>query len=57
MELNEETLGEADAVVVDGMENRFLGIEKAQTKAPIIDADGMTPAEVVKAVQDRGLAR
>ena len=53
--LDQETLQQADAVVIDGMDNGFLGIETTETKAPVIDADGMTPEQVVKAVRERAL--
>lgn len=57
VELNPETMRTADAVVVDGMEQRFLGVEMTDAKAPVIDADGMTPDQVVKAVKARALRR
>ncbi len=55
--LDPQTLHSADAVVVDGMDHAFLGIETVDTDAPVIDADGMTSAEVVAAVKKRALSR
>jgi hypothetical protein len=53
--LDQMTLHEAHAVVVDGMDSGFLGIETTETEAPVIDADGMTPEQVVAAVKARAL--
>ncbi len=55
--LIEAALDEADAIVLDGMDDDGLGIQDAMTLAPVIDADGMTPEEVADAVEQRGLNR
>ncbi|CAB1127943.1 conserved protein of unknown function [Candidatus Hydrogenisulfobacillus filiaventi] len=46
---------EAQAIVVNGLDDRFLGMEDPRTAAPVIDAAGMTPEEVVASVQERAL--
>ncbi len=53
--LTEAALDEADAIVVDGMEDDLLGMQDAATLAPVIDADGMTPEEVADAVEQQAL--
>ncbi|MGB9680200.1 MAG: YkuS family protein [Minisyncoccia bacterium] len=44
--LNSKNLDQYDAVVISGINKDMLGIEDTSTKAPVIDATGMTPAEV-----------
>lgn len=53
--LDEERLGEVAAVVVNGMDDDLLGIETVEAHAPVIDADGRTPDEVVAEVRDRAI--
>jgi hypothetical protein len=53
--LDEEALSVADAIVVQGTDNHFLGMEDPLTRAPVINADGRTPAEVVGEVNRRAL--
>ena len=55
--LNENALGIAQAIVVNGSENGFLGIQDPKTLAPVIDADGMTPEQVLTAVKNRTIER
>lgn len=40
-----------DAFVVTGMDTNFLGIQDTNTKAVVINADGMTPEEVYDHLQ------
>jgi hypothetical protein len=44
------------AVVVDGMEARMTGRTEPTTPAPIIEARGLTPADVVQEVRRRAVA-
>jgi len=44
--LNSKKLDQYDAVVISGINKDMLGIEDTSTKAPVIDATGMTPAEI-----------
>lgn len=55
--LNDEALHRAQAIVVQGTDNNFLGMEDPLSKAPVINADGMTPDQVLGAVERRALAR
>ncbi len=55
--LNEKALGTAQAIVVSGIDNNFLGMQDPKTLAPVIDADGMTPEQVLAAVKDRAIER
>ncbi|MEQ8200257.1 MAG: YkuS family protein [Syntrophomonadaceae bacterium] len=40
-----------DAIVLSGMEKDFLGIEDISVKAPVLSAQGLTPEEVWKDIQ------
>lgn len=51
--LTEEALGQAQAIVVQGTDIHFLGMEDPMTLAPVINADGRTPADVVDEVERR----
>ncbi|PSR20959.1 MAG: hypothetical protein C7B45_12750 [Sulfobacillus acidophilus] len=55
--LDEQALGVAQAIVVQGLDNQFLGIADPQSLAPVINADGMTPNEVLHAVKNRAILR
>ena len=50
---NDTSLGQAVAVVVDGLDDDLLGIETRRTPAPVINADGLTPAEVLREIERR----
>ncbi|MCL5972329.1 MAG: YkuS family protein [Firmicutes bacterium] len=51
--LTDQTLKNAQAVVVQGSDDNFLGIEDPLTKAPVIDATGLTADQVVDEVRRR----
>lgn len=51
--LTDTTLKSAEAVVVQGSDDNFLGIEDPLTKAPIINATGLTAQQVVNEVKRR----
>ncbi|MCM0646889.1 YkuS family protein [Clostridium swellfunianum] len=40
------TLKSFDALVVNGANDNFMGIDNTETKAPVINADGLTPEEI-----------
>lgn len=46
-----ESLDQVDAVVVSGMHENFLGQHKIKTEAPVINAEGRTPDDVVHAIK------
>jgi hypothetical protein len=39
--------------VVSGQDDNVMGVKMTQTKAPVIRAEGRTPEEVVRAVEER----
>ena len=39
------------ACVVMGMDNNLMNIQNAATKAPVIDAAGLTPEEIVSRIE------
>ncbi|MEW6173003.1 MAG: YkuS family protein [Bacillota bacterium] len=41
------------AVVTSGMQENLLGIQEITEKAPVIDARGMTPHEVLATLKER----
>lgn len=55
--VSERALKEAQAIVIDGLDQNFLGMEDPMTKAPVINADGMSPEDVLKAVKERALGQ
>lgn len=55
--LDEKAMGVASAIVVQGTDHNFLGMEDPRTLAPVINADGMTPDEVLAAVDHRAISR
>ncbi len=49
--LTQNSWHDAQAVVVHGMDDHFLGMAEPNTRAPVINADGLTPDEVVGMVR------
>lgn len=39
-------ISDIDAVVITGMDENLLGIQDIETNAPVIEASGLTPAEI-----------
>jgi hypothetical protein len=44
-------LNDATAVVVTGADNNFADIQDIVTKAPVIDASGKTPEEILSRIK------
>lgn len=44
-----------DAIVVTGLSTNLLGMSNTRSKAPVINADGLTPEEVASKIE-RGLS-
>ena len=42
-----------DAVVLSGMNQNIMGIQDITTKAPVIDASGLSPEEVWNQIKSR----
>ncbi|WP_066370308.1 YkuS family protein [Neobacillus fumarioli] len=42
-----------DCCVVSGLDSNVMGMQDTYTKAPVIDADGMSADEVCQAVENR----
>lgn len=55
--LDHDALGIAQAIVVQGTNNNLLGIQDPESLAPVINAEGMTPDEVLSAVEARAIHR
>ncbi|MFW5991799.1 MAG: YkuS family protein [Halanaerobiaceae bacterium] len=53
IELNNDDLQDAAAVVVSGEDNNMMDISETKTAAPIINARGMTAVDVRKAIEKR----
>lgn len=51
MEMNEANLKSCDCCVISGQDQNMMGMANAVTKAPVINADGMTAEEVLQEVQ------
>ncbi|MFZ5597860.1 MAG: YkuS family protein [Bacillota bacterium] len=43
---------EVDAVILSGMSNNFMSRQEITTDAPVIDASGKTPEEIVQRLRD-----
>ncbi|MGE5509410.1 MAG: YkuS family protein [Chitinophagales bacterium] len=46
-------LGQVGAVVVSGVSDDLMGIQTTVTKAPVIDANGLTEEEILETVSER----
>lgn len=46
-------LDNVDAVVVSGMDDNFAGMGDITTKAPVIEASGKDPKEILDAIRTR----
>lgn len=55
--LDNRAIGIAQAFVVQGTDNNFLGRDDPLSVAPVINADGMTPSQVLTEVGRRAIAR
>lgn len=42
------------AFIVTGQSNNFMGVQETQTRAAVIDATGMTPDDVLRALRQQG---
>jgi hypothetical protein len=45
------TLQSFDAVVVNGANDNIMGINKTETKMPVVNADGLTPVDVLNVLK------
>ncbi len=43
---------DADAYVISGMDDDVMDIQDIMTEAPVIDADGKTPEEVLSSLRE-----
>lgn len=43
----------ADAIVVTGLDNNMMNMQETDTKAPVIDASGKSPEEIVSEVKSK----
>jgi hypothetical protein len=50
VDLNESNLSGCDCCVISGMDSNMMGMADVLTKAPVIDAGGMTVEQVAEAV-------
>ncbi|MDF2546992.1 YkuS family protein [Anaerosolibacter sp.] len=53
LEPNNKNFQNCDAIVVSGQDSNFLGMEDAMTKAPVINAEGMTVEDIYKQLKSR----
>lgn len=42
-----------DAIVVSGLDSNFLGMQDTMTKTPVVTANGKTPEEVYREIQNK----
>lgn len=52
-EQSPSSLQDYDAIVVTGFNSDFLGFQDTKTGAVVIDADGLTPEEVVEEIENQ----
>jgi galactitol-specific phosphotransferase system IIB component len=50
---NSVNLNSYDAFIITGQSSNFMGDEKTQTSAAVINATGMTPEDVLKALRQQ----
>jgi hypothetical protein len=51
--ISENGIDRASAVVVNSIDDNFLGFQDTSTRASVIDARGKTPEEILKEIKDR----
>lgn len=51
--VSDHSVADAACIVVDGIDDRIMGIETALTPAPVINVTGMTAEQVVQEVRKR----
>jgi len=49
----EGDLGRAEALVVSGQDDNIMGIQNIRSRAPVINAEGRTPDDVVREIEER----
>jgi hypothetical protein len=53
LEPNNKNYQNCDAIIVSGQDSNFLGMEDAMTKAPVINAEGMTVEDIYKQLKSK----
>lgn len=51
--IDNSAYGDASAVVVTGLDNNMMNTQKINTEAPVIDASGKSPEEIVTEVKEK----
>lgn len=46
--------GHVTAVVIDGLDNNTMNMQDTSTKAPVIDASGHTPDQILSRIKELG---
>lgn len=52
LDLDRADMASVSAVVLTGMSDNMLGDQRTKTKAPVFDAGGKTPDQIVKAIEN-----
>lgn len=52
VDLTEEEMKRADAVVITGMDQNMMGMEDIKTKVPVINAQGKSSEDIVKDINE-----
>jgi len=52
-ELSEVTMRDLDAIVVSGQNDNLLGVQTIKSPAPVINAEGRTPEDVLSELKAR----
>lgn len=52
---NATKIKDIDAIVITGLDNNVMGIHDTSTKVPIINADGKTPEDIRKTLDEENI--
>lgn len=51
--IDSDQLEDVSAIVISGEDNNIMNVSKTQTRAPVINARGMTPVQIRKEIENR----
>jgi hypothetical protein len=53
VDIHDSNFDNVSAVIVNSIDDNFMGIQDTMTKAPVIEATGLTPEQIVSELENR----